>query len=92
MAIDTKTKRLSFLNLGMPWWSTLPVADGTVDAADRLHFLHLYSGIPAGVDAAQPLGLEFSIPISRQHYTIPDSRPEFSIPISRQHFTIPEED
>ena len=47
---------------------------------------------PAAVVDADPLGLEFTIPTSRQHYTIPDSRPEFSIPISRQHFTIPEED
>ncbi len=50
-------------------------------------------GFAGGSQAvAQPLGLEFTIPTSRQHYTIPDSRPEFSIPISRQHFTIPEED
>ena len=53
MAVDTKTKRLSFINLGLPWWSTLPVADGTVGVGDRLHFLHLYSGIePVGPTGA----------------------------------------
>ncbi len=45
MAIDTKEKRLSMLNFGLPWWTTLPVTDGSFDVGDRLHFLHLYSGI-----------------------------------------------
>ena len=49
MAIDTKEKRLSMLNFGLPWWTTLPEADGAIDADDQLHLLGLYSGIPAAV-------------------------------------------
>lgn len=47
MAVDTKEKRLSMLNVGLPWWTTLPEADGAIDADDRLHLLGLYSGIAA---------------------------------------------
>lgn len=42
MAIDSRTKRHAFLA-----WSTgspLPIADGTIDAADRIHFLGSYGG------------------------------------------------
>ncbi len=48
MAVDSKEKRLSFLNFGLPWWTTLPEADGAIDADDRLHLLGLYSGVAAG--------------------------------------------
>ena len=44
MSLDTKEKRLSMLNFGLPWWTTLPQADGRIDADDRLHLLHLYAG------------------------------------------------
>ena len=39
---------LSLLNLGMPWWSTLPLATGGTVQADSQHFLGLYSGILVG--------------------------------------------
>ncbi len=45
MALDTAEKRISMLNFGLPWWTTLPVPDGSFDVGDRIHFLHLYSGI-----------------------------------------------
>ena len=52
MAVDSKEKRLSIINLGLPWWTTLPEADGAIDADDRLHLLNLYSGIAAAEEAA----------------------------------------
>ena len=45
MAIDTTQKRLSSLNFSWVPGVTLPDADGTVDAGDKSHMLHLYSGI-----------------------------------------------
>jgi len=45
IAIDSKEKRLSMLNFGLPWWTTLPEADGAIDADDRRHLLGLYSGV-----------------------------------------------
>ena len=54
MGVDTKEKRLSFLNFGLPWWSTLPETDGAIDSDDRLHLLHLYSGIAAEVVIVLP--------------------------------------
>ena len=48
MAINTKEKRFSMLSTASPLaWQLLFEADGTVDADDRLHLLHLYSGVEA---------------------------------------------
>lgn len=49
MAIDTTQKRLSSLNFSWVPGVTLPDADGTVDAGDKSHMLHLYSGIEIGI-------------------------------------------
>ncbi len=53
MAIDTAEKRLSMLNFGLPWWTTLPASDGAIDAGDRLHLLGLYSGIAVAVTVVE---------------------------------------
>ena len=45
MAIDTRAKRFSMLNFGLPPTLALFEADGTVDADDRAHMLNLYAGI-----------------------------------------------
>ena len=45
MAIDSKAKRFSMMGLGSPSSRTLPPPDGSINAADRAHFLGLYSGI-----------------------------------------------
>ena len=47
MAVDTANKRYSMLGLGLDFMRLRPVPDGSVDTADRLHFLPLYSGIAA---------------------------------------------
>ena len=44
MAIDSKTKKLSLLNAILPWVTALPVASGSFDEGDKLHFLNLYAG------------------------------------------------
>lgn len=45
MAIDTAQKRFSMLNFSWVPGVMLFQADGSVDADDRSHLLHLYSGI-----------------------------------------------
>lgn len=60
MAIDSKAKRFSILNMmGAPFHYTLPVADSSFDQADRQHFLHLYSGILIGAAVATKVGSVF---------------------------------
>ena len=93
MGVDTKEKRLSFLNFGLPWWSTLPETDGAIDSDDRLHLLHLYSGIAGATPAvADPYGLEFTLTDNRFHYTAPGSRMQFTAPDNHMQFTLPTED
>ena len=45
MAIDTRQKRFSMLNMSWVPCIALFEADGIVDADDRAHLLNLYSGI-----------------------------------------------
>lgn len=45
MAIDSKAKRLSILNVNLPWHYTLPDPDGSFSQGDRQHLLHHYSGL-----------------------------------------------
>ena len=58
MAIDTKTKRLSIMNLGCPWRGLLPEPDGTIDQADRQQFLYLYGGITSFIVASAIINYE----------------------------------
>lgn len=45
MAIDTKAKRMSMLSFASPLaWGHHFEVDGSVDADDRAHLLHLYGG------------------------------------------------
>jgi len=50
MAIDTKLKRFSMINLGMPTRGIVPPPDGTVDLEDRQVHMGLYSGIAIQLD------------------------------------------
>jgi hypothetical protein len=62
MAIDTRQKRFSIMNFSRAGpHVALFEADGTVDADDREHLLHLYSGIAL----ASPAGQTF---FSRYYY------------------------
>lgn len=45
MAVDTRNKRMSITSISIPWRGMLPLADGTVDAADRQIFPYHYSGV-----------------------------------------------
>lgn len=49
MAADTAIKRLSAMNIGMPWRGTAVVPSGTVDAGERAAGIQLYSGITGAV-------------------------------------------
>ena len=52
MAIDSRNKRSSAINVGSPWRGMLPAPDGTLNQADRQHVGLHYSGILAGGAAA----------------------------------------
>jgi hypothetical protein len=45
MAVDTRKKRASALNVGGAVPVTLPTPDGEIDAGDRRHLAGLYSGL-----------------------------------------------
>jgi hypothetical protein len=47
MALDSRQKRAGAL-LGMPWMVITPIADGTIDGADRQMVADVYPGIAAG--------------------------------------------
>lgn len=36
MALDSADKRLAVVSIGMPWRASLPLANGALDAGDRL--------------------------------------------------------
>lgn len=45
MAVDSASRRFSLLGFGRPGYPMVLVPDGTIDAADRLDLMGLYSGI-----------------------------------------------
>lgn len=45
MSVDTRNKRMSMLGIGLDALRVRPNPDGTIAAADRVHFLPLYAGI-----------------------------------------------
>jgi len=56
MAVDTKSKRLSVLNLSSGVsLLVLPDPDATIDGGDQQHLLDCYSGIAFGAAVAPPL-------------------------------------
>lgn len=48
MAVDSQDKRYSLINIDWVGGRLLPVPDGSVSTADRLHWLGKYRGIAAG--------------------------------------------
>ena len=45
MAVDTREKRFSVMNMGLPIPFNLFEVDGTVNADDKAHLLYLYAGV-----------------------------------------------
>jgi hypothetical protein len=45
MAIDSETKRRAAISAGIPFIVMMPVADGTIDAADRQMMADVYPGV-----------------------------------------------
>lgn len=54
MAVDTAAKRFSLIGFGSPVPRMLPIADGTLSAADRAMLLYLYHGLSLGAVAEAP--------------------------------------
>ncbi len=54
MAIDSRQKRAAAIMAGIPFIVITPLADGTIDAADRAHIAHVYP--IAGIAAPSAVG------------------------------------
>jgi hypothetical protein len=53
MAIDSREKRAGAI-LGMPWMVITPIADGTIDGADRQMVADVYPGVTPGLPPTAP--------------------------------------
>ena len=51
MAIDSRDKRAAAIMAGIPFIVIAPLADGSIDAADRQQIINVYGGIAAGLPA-----------------------------------------
>ena len=61
MAVDTRDKRASALDVGSPWRARWPTADSTIAAVDRQFAAFMYSGIAAGAAAILVYGAAHSV-------------------------------
>jgi hypothetical protein len=52
VAIDTRSKRASSVNVALPFRLTMPLPDGTIGAGDRQHMSFSYSGISAAASVS----------------------------------------
>jgi hypothetical protein len=66
MAVDTRNKRASAINLMLPWRGQLPAPDGSIDISDRAQLVYLYAGIDAE---------EIEVPAGRVTVTFSARRP-----------------
>ncbi len=46
--LDSRDKRASAVNFGMPWENEYPTPDGGLNQGDRQHIVHMYRAILAG--------------------------------------------
>ena len=59
MAIDSRDKRSSAIDVGIPFRRKYPVADSAINAADRQHSADMYRGILAGGAPVAPSGGDY---------------------------------
>ena len=76
MAIDSRQKRMSAMNLASPWRG--PLVDATeagFTQGNRAAACWLYSGIAAEVSSTPPNvpGIELAVPRSVLHFAVPRS-------------------
>jgi hypothetical protein len=90
MAIDTRNKRASAMNLMCPWRGAMPAPDGAIGDGDRATSVLLYSGILASVVVINAARLEFTLPPNRLDCTVPDERCEWTLPRASEDFGVPE--
>lgn len=57
--LDTQSKRMSGVNVSLPFARPLSAPDGTVDQGDRQHVAFMYSGIAAGTAVAVTITAPF---------------------------------
>jgi len=63
MAVDTRDKRSSAINVSIPWRGLLPLSDSTINAPDRGHTMFLYMGLIAVVAAGSGACANTLIPL-----------------------------
>ena len=61
MAIDSRAKRQSALNVSTPEYKVLPNPVNGVDQADRQHLCKLYTGVLSLTPPTAPSGLSASL-------------------------------
>jgi hypothetical protein len=87
MAIDTRNKRASAMNLMCPWRGAMPAPDSTIDDADRAMSLFLYAGIVA-TSAISGFGrIEYTMPRSQLGYTLERSQLDYTMANQRLEYT-----
>ena len=52
MPLDSRDKRAAAISFGIPFIVIAPLADGSIDAADRAMIAHAYPGIEAAAPVA----------------------------------------
>ena len=53
MPLDSRDKRAAAISFGIPFIVIAPLADGSIDAADRAMIAHAYPGIEAAPPTAE---------------------------------------
>ena len=96
MAIATDAERAQILSVAalgaIGILVILPIPDGSVDAADRLHFLGLYGGIEAGAAVPPAAGIEFTATEDMLEFAVPHSPVHFTVTADKMHFAGRDED
>ena len=83
MALDSRQKRMSAMNLGSPWRG--PLVDATeagFGQGNRAAACWLYSGIAATIVVEVPPGvvtMEYSLDHSRMHYSLNRSQIHYEL-------------
>lgn len=57
MAIASRNKRAAAIMAGIPFIVITPIADGTIDVADRQHIAHVYPVLVASAAASVVYGM-----------------------------------
>lgn len=94
MAVDSRSKRASSVQILMPWVIAPVLPDGTISQADRQHIAYAYSGILAIAPDVTSPGRTYIVPFEDRTYTVPTDRNRtYVVPADRNRtYTVPQKD